>query len=869
MKQIKVQDSLLLSTKLKRPNPRKNYIPRHDLFARLERSAEAGVVYVMGGAGMGKTTLVSSFLQESGYSHTAWLSLDEANDHIVSFWHYFIAAVGPFLGEAREDILALLQTSADTARMELLLTHVINVLCSEQDYYVVIDDIHCISNPQLIDSIDYFLKAMPDNLHLFLLSREHPRFYLGEQAVSGQLLFIDGDQLRFTEAEGLQFLKETLRLDASDETLAQMNTFAEGWIGGLQLVAAAGGSYREGLRAVGGGITADYLTREIFNQRSETERRFLTLTGILSYVDEELSTALMPEADFQTMINTLMGRNLFIVCVDEERGIYRYHNILGEYLLQQFRTIPPPEQRVYWQCAARVLAERGEEEEGLRHLFAAHDYAGIRALLRKMKESVETWIYIDKLPLPELMPDINLAMQCLVYNIGSLQFARAHEIGRALETYYKDNEVLQGVYNLYPYINDTGAAMELPAPLSLEQVEGLGLSPVTESLLLIESANISLSQKRYQECDLFAQRALNKIRGANICMDYLGLSSRAQLMEETGRLNESLATYEQMETLLKSSTIMDILGYNYYVSSLGVYHKRMDQERALQALETIEQMLNNGSVPPFMVSMGYEYHVAEYALLFGNVGEGVDTVYRMAKGFFADNHLGLDRLLYSVHLIQTLSPSVAEQFMQEFRQQAEDQNTLVSQLLYASLLGAQEQFEPALGLTERVLAFSRSHQNRLRLVEANLLKIRLLITKGTVRDKEINDSLREALHYGYENAILQPFYLERSVITPLLETYFAAAADQLSDGEREYLQAALSFTARQPLRAKKEKGLLSDREHEVLFELAQGYTNPEIAERLSISLATVKTHIINIYGKLAVSSRVAAVEAARTRGLLL
>ncbi|WP_083204960.1 LuxR C-terminal-related transcriptional regulator [Bacillus sp. FJAT-27264] len=44
--------------------------------------------------------------------------------------------------------------------------------------------------------------------------------------------------------------------------------------------------------------------------------------------------------------------------------------------------------------------------------------------------------------------------------------------------------------------------------------------------------------------------------------------------------------------------------------------------------------------------------------------------------------------------------------------------------------------------------------------------------------------------------------------------------------------------------------------------------NPEIADRLNISLATVKTHIINIYSKLAVSSRVAAVEAARTRGLL-
>lgn len=62
--------------------------------------------------------------------------------------------------------------------------------------------------------------------------------------------------------------------------------------------------------------------------------------------------------------------------------------------------------------------------------------------------------------------------------------------------------------------------------------------------------------------------------------------------------------------------------------------------------------------------------------------------------------------------------------------------------------------------------------------------------------------------------------------------------------------------------------LLSDRETEVLKLVAQGYVNKEIAQRLTISPATVGSHIKNLYRKLAVHSRVQVVRAAQERGLL-
>ncbi|HEX6444307.1 MAG TPA: response regulator transcription factor [Streptosporangiales bacterium] len=61
---------------------------------------------------------------------------------------------------------------------------------------------------------------------------------------------------------------------------------------------------------------------------------------------------------------------------------------------------------------------------------------------------------------------------------------------------------------------------------------------------------------------------------------------------------------------------------------------------------------------------------------------------------------------------------------------------------------------------------------------------------------------------------------------------------------------------------------LSPREREVLGLVASGNTNREVAARLFISEATVKTHLLNLYGKLGVSDRAAAVAAAYNRGLL-
>jgi DNA-binding NarL/FixJ family response regulator len=116
-------------------------------------------------------------------------------------------------------------------------------------------------------------------------------------------------------------------------------------------------------------------------------------------------------------------------------------------------------------------------------------------------------------------------------------------------------------------------------------------------------------------------------------------------------------------------------------------------------------------------------------------------------------------------------------------------------------------------------------------------------------------------------------------ILPAIEA--GASGYLLKDSSREELYTAIRAAARGEtvlapkvaarlvgrMRAPAEERL-SSRELEVLQLVAEGDSNSEIAIRLHISQATVKSHLIHIFGKLGVSDRTAAVTVALRRGIL-
>ncbi len=61
---------------------------------------------------------------------------------------------------------------------------------------------------------------------------------------------------------------------------------------------------------------------------------------------------------------------------------------------------------------------------------------------------------------------------------------------------------------------------------------------------------------------------------------------------------------------------------------------------------------------------------------------------------------------------------------------------------------------------------------------------------------------------------------------------------------------------------------ISKREHEVLLLMAQGFSNQEVADKLFVSLNTVKTHSSKLFEKLNVQRRTQAVQEAKKLGLV-
>ena len=86
---------------------------------------------------------------------------------------------------------------------------------------------------------------------------------------------------------------------------------------------------------------------------------------------------------------------------------------------------------------------------------------------------------------------------------------------------------------------------------------------------------------------------------------------------------------------------------------------------------------------------------------------------------------------------------------------------------------------------------------------------------------------------------------------------------------REAVEAVLTAAGQAARRSSVERpGGLTPRELEVLQLIAQGLSNQEIADRLFLSLNTVKTHTSNVFSKLDVQRRTQAIQKAKELGLL-
>jgi LuxR family maltose regulon positive regulatory protein len=190
-------------------------------------------------------------------------------------------------------------------------------------------------------------------------------------------------------------------------------------------------------------------------------------------------------------------------------------------------------------------------------------------------------------------------------------------------------------------------------------------------------------------------------------------------------------------------------------------------------------------------------------------------------------------------------------------------------LLLTELLLRQGRFEEAGQLLERLEEVERAREWALRLAQIYTLQALRLEALGerAAALQKLTDSLDITAPRGvvslYYGGLSTLDTLLRAVLEQEIHPAFVRQVLALRQGA---VPEAVSVEPDGTVHLLLEP--LTEREEEILELLAQGKTNQEIADALVLAVGTVKKHLNNVYGKLNVHSRTAAVARARDLGLL-
>ena len=442
----------LLSTKLHRPRIEQNFLPRPRLIEHLNQRRNRPLTLVTAPAGYGKTTLVSSWMEESDWPN-AWLSLDVGDDDISQFLAYFLTAIQTIFPNACKETLSLLNASVLPPVDTLSNTLFGELYQIEEPYILVLDDYQNIQNIKVHDLISELLTRPPLSMHLVLISRNDPPLNLIKYRARRQVSEIRIHDIRFTENETESFLEKEMGTQLDNKTLRNLFPRLEGWVTGMRMICLSlkhRGTTEWMQSDLDGGVSyiTDYFREEVIENQPQVIQDYLLKTSILNSfcaplcqflqsgsvekLDsiEEVVTA-EREIDGANYMEWLITSNLFIIRLDDQNRWFRFHQLFREILQNMMvERFDPEAIAALHKRASYWLAAEGLIEEALHHSLVAGDETQAAKLITANRHTLmnqekfhilDQWI--NRLPQKSIDGNVEL----LLSQAWLLDFKAKHE----------------------------------------------------------------------------------------------------------------------------------------------------------------------------------------------------------------------------------------------------------------------------------------------------------------------------------------------------------------------------------------------------------------------------------------------------------
>jgi LuxR family transcriptional regulator, maltose regulon positive regulatory protein len=372
---------------------------RPRLLDLLKKNQDKRLLFILGQAAQGKTTLAASYAKTQDIP-VAWLNLDQGDSDPVNLFYWMINAFEFTLPERDLSFLRSYPAMSRAAREPALLYQEwVRVMFDQinDPVQLVLDGLDRLSNnaPSLL-FLQTLVYQCPPHIRLILLSREEPPFGLQELKIKQQAQILTNEDLAFRLEETKAFFRETRKVSLNSSQVARVHSSTEGWVGGLLLFSEALERLAEGEReSYIAEKLPDQIRKEAFRFFEEVilssqppeVREFLIKSSILDKVETDLIGELLETKAMEEVLREAARKHLFVQTIYEEgKGwVYRYHQLFRDFLQLRFNTELSPETRKSLSFKAGLLFQkRNRQEEAIRFFLKAGAYESAVPAIEKI-----------------------------------------------------------------------------------------------------------------------------------------------------------------------------------------------------------------------------------------------------------------------------------------------------------------------------------------------------------------------------------------------------------------------------------------------------------------------------------------------------